>query len=49
MKQGYVIFKIMSSPKGTTTLASEYAYAAPYSQYSYGPYGHSATGLLSKW
>ncbi|CAG9569853.1 unnamed protein product [Danaus chrysippus] len=33
---------------GTTTLASEYAYAAPYSQYSYGPYGHSATGLLSK-
>ncbi|CAG9569854.1 unnamed protein product [Danaus chrysippus] len=34
---------------GTTTLASEYAYAAPYSQYSYGPYGHSATGLLSKW
>ncbi|CAH0697510.1 unnamed protein product [Spodoptera exigua] len=37
---------------GTTTLASEYAYAAPYSQYSPygGPYSHSAaTGLLSKW
>ncbi|CAH2060499.1 unnamed protein product, partial [Iphiclides podalirius] len=36
---------------GTTTLASEYAYAAPYSQYSPygGPYSHSAaTGLLSK-
>ncbi|KPI95227.1 Paired box protein Pax-2 [Papilio xuthus] len=35
---------------GTTTLASEYAYAAPYSQYSpYGaPYSHT-TGLLSKW
>ncbi|XP_048486852.1 paired box protein Pax-5 isoform X2 [Plutella xylostella] len=37
---------------GTTTLASEYAYAAPYSQYSAygGPYAaHSAaTGLLSK-
>ncbi|XP_038219170.1 paired box protein Pax-5 isoform X2 [Zerene cesonia] len=37
---------------GTATLASEYAYAAPYSQYSPygGPYSHSAaTGLLSKW
>ncbi|CAH0731477.1 unnamed protein product, partial [Brenthis ino] len=36
---------------GTATLASEYAYAAPYSQYSPygGPYSHSAaTGLLSK-
>ncbi|XP_045539621.1 paired box protein Pax-5 isoform X2 [Papilio machaon] len=34
---------------GTTTLASEYAYAAPYSQYSPygGPYSHT-TGLLSK-
>ncbi|XP_045780195.1 paired box protein Pax-5 [Maniola jurtina] len=37
---------------GTATLASEYAYAAPYSQYSPygGPYSHSAaTGLLTKW
>ncbi|XP_073958669.1 paired box protein shaven isoform X4 [Choristoneura fumiferana] len=35
---------------GATTLASEYAYPAPYSQYSpYGaPYSHT-TGLLTKW
>ncbi|XP_039761168.1 paired box protein Pax-5 [Pararge aegeria] len=35
-----------------TALPSEYAYAAPYSQYSPygGPYSHpAATGLLSKW